>query len=338
MADDYAQLKRLVASRGLLERHASRYLGHALGVGVVLSALVTAIVLTRDSWWALIWAAPAALLSGQLGFLAHDACHNQVLDSSRRNYALSLFLFNFCLGGSRGWWADKHNIHHAQPNRLGVDPDIEGGVIAVTAEQTTGVRGVARFVMRRQERAIWPLLSLGILQIHAYSVRFLFHRSLRNARVEAALLVAHNVVYLGGLILLLGAGRGLLFALAHQLLLGVYLGGAFLPNHTGMAALQPDEQMDFFRRQVLTARNIRAGRISDLLFGSLSCQIEHHLFPAMPRMRLREAAPIVRQFCRERGVAYHETGVVTAYVETYRHLQRVARPLRRRRSAGARAE
>jgi fatty acid desaturase len=105
-----------------------------------------------------------------------------------------------------------------------------------------------------------------------------------------------------------------------------------------MAALQPDEQMDFFRRQVLTARNIRAGRVSDLLFGSLSCQIEHHLFPAMPRMRLREAAPIVRQFCRERGVAYHETGVVTAYVETYRHLQRVARPLRRRRSAGARAE
>ena len=208
VVDDYAQLKRLVASRGLLERRASRYLGHALGVSVLFAALVTAIALTRDSWWALIWAAPAALLFGQLGFLAHDACHNQVLDSSRRNYALSLFLFNVCLGGSRGWWADKHNIHHAQPNRLGVDPDIEGGVIAVTAEQTAGVRGVARFVMRRQERAIWPLLSLGILQIHAYSVRFLFHRSLRNARVEAALLVTHNVAYLGGVILLLGVGEG----------------------------------------------------------------------------------------------------------------------------------
>jgi fatty acid desaturase len=124
-------------------------------------------------------------------------------------------------------------------------------------------------------------------------------------------------------------GRGMLVVLINQMLLGVYLGGAFLPNHTGMTMLQPDEQMDFLRRQVLTARNIRASRVADYLLGALSCQIEHHLFPAMPRCRLREAAPVVREFCRERGVGYRETGVFEAYVETYRHLDAVAMPLRR---------
>jgi fatty acid desaturase len=139
-------------------------------------------------------------------------------------------------------------------------------------------------------------------------------------------------VYLGGLMLLLGAGTGLLFALAHQLLLGVYLGGAFLPNHTGMAVLQPTEQMDFLNRQVLTARNTRANPVADYVLGALSCQIEHHLFPAMPRCRLREAAPIVRRFCQERGIAYRETSVVGAYVDVYRHLDALALSLRRRRA------
>ncbi|MGH7746720.1 MAG: acyl-CoA desaturase, partial [Candidatus Dormibacteria bacterium] len=246
-----------------------------------------------------------------------------------RNYVLSLFLFNLCLGGSRGWWTDKHSIHHAQPNRLGIDPDIDGGVIAVSEEQVQEARGVARRIMRHQARAIWPLLSLGILQIHAYSVGFLFRRGLRNPAAEAGLLVVHYTVYLGGLILLLGAGEGLLFALVHQLLLGVYLGGSFLPNHIGMTNLAPGDKMDFLNRQVLTSRNIR-GRVTDFMLGALSCQIEHHLFPAMPRCHLRKAAPIVRQFCRERGIAYRETGFVEAYVEVYRHLENVARSLRLR--------
>jgi fatty acid desaturase len=326
---DYAELKRLIAARGLLERQPRRYLGHVVTLSVLFGVVVAGLVLARGSWWVLAWAAPAAFLFAQLGFLAHDATHNQILCSSRRNYALSVLLFNLALGASRGWWADKHNVHHAQPNRLGTDPDIEGGVIAVSPDQTASARGMTRLVMRHQAGAIWPLMSLGVLQIHVYSVAFLFRRALRNAGIEAALLVAHYTVYLGGLILLLGIGRGMLVALVHQMLLGVYLGGAFLPNHTGMATLQPDEQMDFLRRQVLTARNIRASRVADYLLGALSCQIEHHLFPAMPRCRLREAAPLVREFCRERGVGYRETGVFEAYVETYRHLDAVAIPLRR---------
>lgn len=328
--DEYAHLKRLIAGRGLLERQPRRYLVHAAGQVTMLALLVAGLSLSRGSWWVLAWALPAAFLFGQTGFLAHDATHNQILRSSGRNYVLGLLLFNLCLGASRGWWADKHNTHHAQPNRLGTDPDIDGGVIAVSEEQMVGARGMARAIMRRQARVIAPLLSLGVLQSHVYSAGFLVHRRLRNAGAEAGLFLAHYAAYLGGLVLLLGVGRGLLFALIHQLLLGVYLGGAFLPNHTGMTVLQPGEQMDFLNRQVLTSRNMRANRVTDLVLGALSCQIEHHLFPAMPRCRLREAAPIVRQFCQERGIAYRETGVVQAYVDVYRHLDRVARCLRRR--------
>ena len=75
------------------------------------------------------------------------------------------------------------------------------------------------------------------------------------------------------------------------------------------------------RRQVLTARNIRPGWVTDYLFGALSCQIEHHLFPAMPRYSLRKAEVIVREFCRENGIPYHETGIGLAYWEVGRQLR-----------------
>ena len=117
--DEYAQLKRLITQQGLLDRQPRHYMPHAAGLSAMLVATAAGVGLTRNSWWVLAWAAPAAFLFGQLGFMAHEAAHNQILRTSRGNYALSLLLFNLGLGGSRGWWANKHTIHHAQPSWRG---------------------------------------------------------------------------------------------------------------------------------------------------------------------------------------------------------------------------
>ena len=68
--------------------------------------------------------------------------------------------------------------------------------------------------------------------------------------------------------------------MVHQALFGVYLGMTFAPNHKGMP--HPDGTEDFLRKQVLTSRNVRGGRLIDAALGGLNYQIEHHLFPAMP--------------------------------------------------------
>jgi fatty acid desaturase len=323
--DAYAGLKRSVNDRGLMTRGLRNGAVPATGVAVVLVVTVAGVLLTRGSWWGLAWAAPAALLFGQLGFLAHDAVHNQFFTSRRANDGAGLLLFNLCLGGSRGWWADKHNAHHAQPNRLGADPDIEGGVVAVSDEEARLARGFIRFMVRHQGVTIAPLLSLSVLQIHAYSAVFLRHRTLRRPRVELGMMAAHYALYFGGLTMAFGVVHGLLFAAAHQLLLGLYLGGAFLPNHIGMSILAPDAEMDFLHRQVATSRNIRGGRLTDFIFGGLSCQVEHHLFPTMPRCNLRRATPIVRRFCAEHDIAYRETSPWVAYRQVFQHLRAVAR-------------
>jgi fatty acid desaturase len=322
-ADPYVELKRVIAGRGLLDRSPRRQILPTAGHLVLLAVVVVGVTFTRTTWWVMAFAAPAALLFGQIGFLAHDATHNQILNTSRANYVLSVLLFNLLLGGSRGWWAERHNTHHAQPNRLGIDPDIDGGVVAVSGEQASEAKGFVRFMIRHQGSTIAPLLSLSALQIRAYSALFIRAKALRNPRTELALFAVHYALYFTALIFVLGLGGGLLFALVHQLLLGLYLGGAFLPNHFGMTVLREGDQLAFLPRQVITSRNIRAGRVTDYLFGPLGCQIEHHLFPAMPRHNLRAAGPIVRRVCAEQGIIYRETSPWEAFRQVYAHLRAV---------------
>jgi fatty acid desaturase len=85
---------------------------------------------------------------------------------------------------------------------------------------------------------------------------------------------------------------------------------------------------DFLRKQVLTSRNVRGGRWVDFTLGGLNYQIEHHLFPSMPRPNLRQAQAIVRDFCTARGISYSQCGLFRSYGQVLRHLHEVGAPLR----------
>ena len=62
--------------------------------------------------------------------------------------------------------------------------------------------------------------------------------------------------------------------------------------------LDAEQAADPLLRQVLTSRNIRGGPFTDAALGGLNYQIEHHLFPSMPRANLRRAQPVVQRVLR----------------------------------------
>ena len=96
-----------------------------------------------------------------------------------------------------------------------------------------------------------------------------------------------------------------------------------------MPTLTEADELDFLRRQVLTSRNIRGGPVVDVVLGGLNYQIEHHLFPSMPRPNLRRAQPVVRRFCERNAVAYQEASAYSSYRDVLRHLRDVGTDLRR---------
>jgi fatty acid desaturase len=144
-----------------------------------------------------------------------------------------------------------------------------------------------------------------------------------------ALLVAHAVGYVAALLWVLTQLQALVFALVHQGVWGLYMGLAFAPNHKGMPVIEAGQELDHLHKQVLTSRNVRGGLVLDHVFGGLNHQIEHHLFPAMPRPSLRRAQGLVRAFCAEHDLPYTRTGALDSYRQVLGHLHAVGAPLRR---------
>ena len=122
--------------------------------------------------------------------------------------------------------------------------------------------------------------------------------------------------------------QAIAFVVVQQGLFGLYLGCSFAPNHKGMPTLTEADQLDFLRRQVLTSRNVRGSRVVDWVLGGLNYQIEHHLFPNMPRPNLRRAQPLIRTFCQDYNLPYTEASLFGSYAEAVRHLHAVGAPLR----------
>jgi len=328
MASDYSELSRRIKQAGFLCRRPAYYAAKSASTAVLLAAGWTAFFLLGDSWWQLVTAVFLAFACTQIAFLGHDAGHRQIFGTRRANGLLGLVLGNLLIGVSYTWWVGKHNRHHSNPNHTDLDPDVTIGVLAFTAAQASDKRGLVRAVVRFQAYLFFPLLLLEAGHLHAASIKAVLGGRERLDRVEALLLLIHAGVYFAALLLVVSPLRAAAFLLLQQGLFGLYLGCCFAPNHKGMPILEEGKEPDYLRRQVLTSRNVRGSRVVDFLMGGLNYQIEHHLFPSMPRPNLRRAQPLVRAFCAERGVSYSESSVFGSYREALRHLHEAGVPLR----------
>jgi len=332
----YPRLYRAVREAGLLECRRASYLGRIAVTALAFVAAAVGFVAIGDSWWQLLSAAVFAVFFAQFGFIGHDAGHRQIFSSRRANDVVGYVHGDLLIGLGYGWWVGKHLAHHANPNHETHDPDVNLGVLAFTAEQSSdpaGERGaVGRFVIRHQAALFFPLLLLEGVDLHVSAVRSLVRGKVPARGLETVLLAAHAAAYTVAILSVLSPGKALLFVVVHQGLFGLYLGCSFAPGHKGMPMPTAADRLDPLRRQVLTSRNVVGGPFVDLALGGLNYQIEHHLFPRMPRPNLRRAQPLVREFCRREGLPYVETGLRDSYARALGHLRTVSAPAR---SAGA---
>lgn len=330
-ASEFTPLLRTARSQGLLER---RHGWYALGItanAVVMAGIVTGVVLLGDSWWVLSLAPVLAVFCARTAFIGHDAGHAQITGNKATGRVIGLVHANLLLGMSYGWWTAKHNRHHANPNHLEKDPDVAADVLVFTAGQAAGRTGPRAWLTRNQAWLFFPLTLLEGLALKVRSFGDLKRRRPGERVVETVLLAGHLIVYVTLLLTSMSPAKAVMFAAVHQALFGLHLGLAFAPNHKGMAMPEPGgERWGHLRRQVLTSRNIRGGAVTDWFLGGLNYQIEHHLFPSMPRPHLRLVRPLVRAHCRELGLPYAETGFVESYQQALRYLHQVGQPLRAR--------
>lgn len=326
---EYLQLRRLIAESGLLDR---QYLYYAINILLSLATLtagIATIIIFDELWVQLLNAALLAVAFGQFNFMGHDAGHRQIFRSAKHNDLLFL-LATLVTGITPSWWQEKHNAHHRNPNQVDLDDDINIPVYAFTQKRASQTRGIVRSIVKRQAFLLYLFHCLTSLVLLGRGIEYLFHRKkLRYPVAEVIAVIAGIGLYFAIPIFFLPPLHAVLFFVVHRALSGLYMGLVFAPNHKGMPVFESDVKLDYMRRQILTSRNLLPSPVVDLAFGGLNYQIEHHLFPNMPRNRLKKARSIVKAFCRERGISYHETGFWKSQKEILGYLHEVGAPLRK---------
>jgi fatty acid desaturase len=320
----YAEILRTVKAHGLLQRRRGFYISFGVILFAALAALFTVSVWLGASWWQLAIAGVFGIIMTQFAFLGHELAHRQVFESGKLNDRLGSFIAHFLVGISYSWWTNKHTRHHTYPNQVGKDPDIESSVVVFYPEQHMGGGKFQQFVSKRQGWLFFPLLTLEGLNLQIQGIkRALLDAKAENRKTEPLLLAARHAVLFTFAFLVMSWPVALGFIAVYLAVFGVYMGGSFAPNHKGMPIIPADQKVDFLQRQVLTSRNIRGNRFMDILMGGLNYQVEHHLFPNMPRPSLAKAAKIVREYCATHKIPYTETSLLASYGIVVSYLNRV---------------
>jgi len=320
----FTEIAATVRDAGLMKRSYVFYASFFTILVLALGGIVTGMILLGDSWFQLLMAAALGVVLTQFAFLGHEASHRTVFRSGKANDNLGKILSTYVVGMSYQWWMNKHSRHHANPNTVGKDPDINPNVVMFRAEDAAQARGPLRWVVARQGWLFFPLLTFEGYNLHRSALVSAFTRGTPRQRVLELLgIVSHFVVYLVPLFFLMPLGIACAFIAVQMAVFGVYMGASFAPNHKGMAIIAEDHKVDFLSRQVLTSRNIKGGWFMAVLMGGLNFQIEHHLFPNMARPQLFRAREIVREHCANIDLPYTETGLLRSYGIVTAYLNKV---------------
>ncbi|WP_354567004.1 acyl-CoA desaturase [Glaciihabitans sp. UYNi722] len=320
---EYSALLRTVRDAGLLRRRTGFYVMVFSILVVALGGAVTGFILLEDSWFQLLIAGALGVILTQFAFLAHEASHRQIFTSGRVNDLVGRTLANLFVGISYSWWMTKHSRHHANPNVIGKDPDIEQDFISFQEADAAATTGLYAWATRRQGYLFFPALTLEGINLHILGFKTVFGRGPVDRRwLEIGMLIPRVTLYVAAIFLFLPVGMAFAFLGVQLAVFGLYMGASFAPNHKGMPVLPHDSKVDFLRRQVLTSRNI-TGFGTTAFMGGLNYQIEHHLFPNMPRPHLAKAREIAREYCNTHNILYTETSLTESYGIVIEYLNRV---------------
>jgi len=343
----YRSLRAKLVSMGMFKASLVYY-AYKCSSNLLLLGAAAYLAIAYDSFIVnMIGAVILGLFWQQCGWLAHDFLHHQVFKNRVANDFMGLIVGNVCQGFSVQWWKSKHNAHHAVPNLhasvVGAcdgDPDIDTmPMLAWSLKMAESAKksDFGRFMIKYQAFLYFPLLLFARMSWAHQSWVFCFggwgSHSVAAADIdkkkmsypigEKIGLVLHYT-WLFSILSYMPVLNAIAFFLVAQTSCGLFLATVFGLGHNGMSVYPANERPDFWKLQVTTTRNVTSNAFVDWFCGGLQYQVDHHLFPMIPRHNLPKVHVLVESFCKEHNLHYHEADMLTGTMEVLNHLSEIS--------------
>ncbi|XP_044494653.1 delta(8)-fatty-acid desaturase 2-like [Mangifera indica] len=337
VSKDYRRLVAEFAKQGMFEKknHVALY---ALTSVFIMFAVVIYGVLSCESVWAHLG---SGMLLGflwiQSAYVGHDSGHYQVMTTPVYNKIAQIISGNCLTGISIAWWKWTHNAHHIACNSLDYDPDLQHiPVFAVSSRLFDSITScfygrkltfdpIARFLVSYQHWTFYPVMCFGRLNL--YLQTFLLLLSKRQVP-DRGVNILGILVFWTWFPLLVSClpnwQERVMFVFSSFAVTSIQHVQFCLNHFAANVYLGPPNGNDWFEKQTSGTLDIACSSWMDWFYGGLQFQLEHHLFPRLPRCQLRKVSPIVIALCKKHNLPYRSLSFWEANVWTIRTLRTAA--------------
>ncbi|KAJ3597057.1 hypothetical protein NHX12_003457 [Muraenolepis orangiensis] len=323
VAEDFQALRTRVESLGLFQAKPlffCLHLGHILLLEVM--AWMT-LWLWGTSWTStLLCSIILTIAQAQAGWLQHDFGHLSVFKLSAWNHIFHKFVMGHLKGASGNWWNHRHFQHHAKPNIFSKDPDVNMLHIFVLGESQPveyGIKKIKYFPYHHQHQYFFLVGPPLLIPVY-FQIRILHTMFSRRDWVDLAWSMSFYlrnfccyVPFYG----LLGSVALISFV---RFLESHWFVWVTQMNHLPMN-IDHEKQQDWLSMQLDATCNVEQSHFNDWFTGHLNFQIEHHLFPTMPRHNYQVLAPLVQALCEKHGIPYQVKTMSRGVVDVFRSLK-----------------
>uniref|UniRef100_A0A665UBD7 acyl-CoA (8-3)-desaturase n=1 Tax=Echeneis naucrates TaxID=173247 RepID=A0A665UBD7_ECHNA len=304
LIQDFHALRAQAKSDGLFQARPLFFCLH-LGHIVLLEALAWLMIWYWGTNWIVTLLCGVILATAQAGWLQHDFGHLSVFKESRWNHLVHKFIIGHLKGASANWWNHRHFQHHAKPNIFRKDPDVNMlsiFVLGATQPVEYGIKKIKLLPYHRQHQyffLVGPPLLIPVF-FHIQIIRTMI---IRHDWVDLAWCVSYYFRYFFLYIPLYGLFGSIALLSFVRFLESHWFVWVTQMNHLPMD-IDHEKHRDWLTMQLQATCNIEQSFFNDWFSGHLNFQIEHHLFPTMPRHNYHLVAPRVRALCETYGVPY----------------------------------
>jgi len=240
----------------------------------------------------------------QAGWLQHDFGHQAVFSSNRMNTIAHSVVIGALKGASSAWWKSRHNRHHSLTNVVHKDPDIHTDPLFVwDGEMTKEPIAKKNKFLAYQNRYWWifgPPSVTTVLFIYQ-NIMFIFRfQQWRDFCWVLAFFLRFAFSYS----LILSGWQCLLLYFWMRFVESHWFTWVTSMNHLPRQ-ITYEQNHNWVQLHTVATQNVTAGPFHNWFTGHLNHQIEHHLFPNMPRHHLPEVSSKVKALCVKHGYQYH---------------------------------
>jgi fatty acid desaturase len=254
-----------------------------------------------------------AAVQAQAGWNQHDYGHLSVFKTSFLNHVVHYYIMNFTKGASRSWWNHLHYQHHAKPNMLHKDPDVRLDAVFVLGEEMPKrVAKKKKTMPYNWQHRYFFIIGPPLLFPIYFQYMIFKHPYVRRQWMDLLVMSLFYIKFFSLYIPMLGVGWTLLYYFLVRCVESHWFVWVSQSNHIPME-IDDDKARPWLPLQLHATCNVEKSFFNDWFTGHLNFQVEHHLFPTMPRHNLYKIAPLVKSLCQKHDVPYVVKPLGTAF-------------------------